>query len=79
MRMIRWMYGYTKLDRLWNVAFREKVGVLPLEEKMMETKLRWFGHVKRRSINAPVRRCEKINLMHCRRERRLSGPYLTLF
>ena len=24
---------------------------------------------KRRSVNAPVRRCEMINLMHCRRER----------
>ena len=26
-----------------------------------ETRLRWFGHVKR-SVNAPVQRCERINI-----------------
>ena len=28
---------------------------------MRESRLRWFGHVKRRSVAAPVRRCERIN------------------
>ena len=32
-----------------------------IEEKMRESRLRWFGHVKRRSVPAPVRRCESIN------------------
>ena len=41
-----------------------------LEEKLTETRLRWFGHVKRRSVDALVRRCETINLLHCRRGRR---------
>jgi len=31
--------------------------------------LRWFRHVKNRSVNAPVRMCEVINLLHCRRGR----------
>ena len=31
-----------------------------IEEKLRETRLRWFGHVKRRSDAAPVRRCEMI-------------------
>jgi len=47
MRMIWWMCGYTRLDRLQNVVINEKVGVAPLEEKMRETRLRWVGHVKR--------------------------------
>jgi len=69
MRMIRWMCDFTRLDRIRSVGIRDRVGVAPLEEKLRETRLRWFGHVKRRSVNAPVRRCEAINLLHCRRGR----------
>jgi len=67
--MIRWMCGYTRLDRIRNAVIREWVGVTPLEDKMRETRLRWFGHDKRRSRSAPVRRCEAIHLLHCRRGR----------
>jgi len=51
------------------VVIRERVGVAPLEDKLRETRLRWFGHVRKSSINAPMRRCEMINLSHCRRGR----------
>jgi len=50
-------------------VIREKVRVAPIEEKLRETRLRLFGHVKRRGVNAPVRRCNAINLIHCRRRR----------
>ena len=33
----------------------------PIEGKMRETRHGWFGHVKRRSVDAPVRSCERIN------------------
>jgi len=66
MRMIRWLCGHTILDRFRNVVIREKVRVAPLEEKIRETRLRWFGYVRRSSVNAPVKRCEEINLMQCR-------------
>ena len=69
MSMIQWMRGYTRPDRIRNVMIRERVGVAPLEEKLRETRLRWFGHVKRRSVNTPVRRCEAINHLQCRRGR----------
>lgn len=29
---------------------------------MREAKLRWFGHVKRRCPDAPVKRCERLEL-----------------
>jgi len=63
------MSDYTKLDRIKNVVIREKVGIAPIEDKMSETRLRWFEHVKRKCINAPLRTCETINLMHYRRGR----------
>ncbi|KAK9755495.1 hypothetical protein RND81_01G029500 [Saponaria officinalis] len=56
MRMLRWMYGHTRKDRLGNEIIREKVEVAPIEDKMMENRLRWFGHVRRRPMDAPVRR-----------------------
>jgi len=68
MRMFQWMCGYTKLDKIRNVVIREKVSVAPIEDKMKETQLRWFGHVKM-CINAPVRRCETINFMHYKKWR----------
>ena len=60
-RMIRWMCGYTRTDRIRNEVIRDLVKVAPIEDKMREIKFRWFGHVKRRSMDAPVRSCERIN------------------
>jgi len=42
MRMIRWMCGYARMDKIRNEVIREKVGVAPIEHKMKETRLRWF-------------------------------------
>ena len=36
---------------------------------MRESRLRWFGHVKRMNMDAAVRRCKSINLPGCRRVR----------
>ena len=35
-----------------------KIGVAPIEDKIREARLRWFGLV-RRSMDVPVRRCKK--------------------
>ncbi|KAG5600847.1 hypothetical protein H5410_032217 [Solanum commersonii] len=32
----------------------------PIENKVRDLNLRWFGHVKRRCADAMVRRCEKV-------------------
>ena len=60
MKMLRWMSGHTRLDRIRNEDMREKVGVAPIIEKMGETRLRWFGHVERRPIEHPVRRVDQM-------------------
>ena len=50
------------MDRVGNCVIRDLAKVTPIEEKMRESRLRWFGRVKRRSMAAPVRRCELIDL-----------------
>ena len=60
--MIRWICGYTRLDKIRNEVIRDIVKVAPIEDKMRESRLRWFGQVIRRSVDAPVRRCERINI-----------------
>ncbi|XP_075080138.1 uncharacterized protein LOC142165497 [Nicotiana tabacum] len=62
MRMLRWMYGYIRLDKIRNDVIRDKVGVAPIEDRMREARLRWFSHVRRRNTDASVRRCKRLTL-----------------
>ncbi|CAO2837605.1 unnamed protein product [Amaranthus hypochondriacus] len=48
------------MDRIRNQEFREKLGVAPLSAKMWENRLRWFGHVQRKTHDAPGRRIDCI-------------------
>jgi hypothetical protein len=54
MRMLRWCCGHTRRDRVRNDDIRDRVGVAPIEEKLIQHRLRWFGHVQRRPSEAPV-------------------------
>ncbi|PHT40405.1 hypothetical protein CQW23_19259 [Capsicum baccatum] len=56
MRMLRWMCGHTRKDRVRNEIIQEKVGMALVEDKMQEVRLRWFGHVMRRGSDVPVQR-----------------------
>ena len=38
-------------------------------DKMMDTRLTWFGHIKRRSVNAQVRRYEMTIPPECRKRK----------
>ncbi|XP_070034932.1 uncharacterized protein [Nicotiana tomentosiformis] len=69
MRKLRWMCGCTRRDRIKNKAIRDRVGIASVEDKVRESRLRWFRHVKRRSIDAPVRRCERLAMERLRRGR----------
>ncbi|XP_019240349.1 PREDICTED: uncharacterized protein LOC109220340 [Nicotiana attenuata] len=69
LRILRWMCRHARLDKIRNEVIQEKVGVASVEDKIREARLRWFGHVKRRSIEAPVRRCERLASVGSRRGR----------
>ena len=62
MRMLRWMCGKTRKDKVRNEDIRHQVGIVPIEDKLRENRLWWFGHIGRRSRDAPIRRIKKIDI-----------------
>jgi hypothetical protein len=52
--MLRWIYGNTRRDRVRNDDICERLRVAPVEEKLVQHRLRWFGHIQRRPAEAPV-------------------------
>ncbi|KAG5591403.1 hypothetical protein H5410_041917 [Solanum commersonii] len=76
MRMLRWICGYTRSDRIRNEDIRNKVGVTSVVDKLREERLRWFGHVKRRCTDVSVRRCERFDIAGSRSGRAYRGDDL---
>ena len=62
MRMLRWMCGKIKMDKVRNEDICSLVGVAPIKDKINENRLRWFGHIGRRPMDAPIRKVEKIDI-----------------
>jgi len=67
--MIRWMCGHMRHDKIRNDVIRDKIEVASIENKIRKARLRWFSHIKRRRMDAPMKRCEKIDLPNYRRSR----------
>ena len=42
MRMIRWMCGCMRFDMIKNEVIRGKIGVVPMDDKTREARLRWL-------------------------------------
>jgi len=61
-----------RLDKISNEVIRGKLGLASIENKIREVRLRWFGHIRRRNMDAPVRRCE--NLDHPDHKRSRGSP-----
>ena len=40
-----------------------------IADKIREVRLRWFGHINRRSMDAPMRKCENIKRLDRKRSR----------
>ncbi|XP_068245393.1 uncharacterized protein [Palaemon carinicauda] len=47
MRMLRWMTGTTRLDKVRNNLVRGTTKVTEVSNKILEKRLHWFEHVRR--------------------------------
>ena len=56
MRFLRKIDGKTRMDKIRNEKFREKLSSKPIREVVEESQLRWFGHVKRMGEERITRR-----------------------
>jgi hypothetical protein len=51
---LQWICGHSRRDRVRNDNIRERLWVTPVEEKLMQHRLRWFGHIQRRPTDASI-------------------------
>ena len=56
MRMVRWIAGISLLERRESEDIRRMSGVCNISEKAREARLRYFGHVRRRDDDEPVKK-----------------------
>ena len=73
MKMLRWMCGVTRKDRIRNEKIRGTVKVGEISKKMQERRLNWYGHVMRRDDNYVGRR---VLAMEVPGKRKRGGPKL---
>ena len=66
------MCGHTTLNKIRNEVIQEKVGVMPIDDNMGESRLRQLSHINRRDISASVRRYDRINISVCKSDREIS-------
>ena len=62
MKMLRWITGVTKMDKIKNEVTRGKMKVRKISEKITEGRLRWFGHVERRGPEYCAKLTDDVNL-----------------
>lgn len=70
MYMIRCMNGLTLKDRFRNERIRGNLKISPLDNKIRETRLRWFGNISRKPNTTPVHRVERLLIEGIRRRGR---------
>ena len=62
MRMLRWMCGVTRRDRIRNELIRGTTKVREISDKIQESRLRWYGHIMRRDEQYVGKRVMEMNI-----------------
>ena len=55
MRMLRWVQGVSLREHTINEEIREAATVQPIAAHLMQKRLRWYGHVRRRGESHTTR------------------------
>lgn len=66
---------HTRRDMIKNKDIWNKVRITPVEDKLQEVRLKWYGHMRRRCSDLPVRRCERFHMVGLRRGRKRPKKY----
>jgi hypothetical protein len=56
MCMLRWACDHTIRDHARNDDTHERLAMALDKEKLVKYLLRWFGHIQRKPLEAPIRR-----------------------
>ena len=75
-KMLRFAMGVTRKDKIRNEHIRSTVKVEQLGMKMMEGRLRWYGHVMRKDQEYVGRKMMKIELPEKRKRGRPKRRFL---
>ena len=70
MRMLRWMCGVTKLDKIRNETIRGTTKLGEITKKVQERRLEWCGNVMRSEEHYVGRRAMEMKLQGRRKRRR---------
>jgi predicted 2-oxoglutarate/Fe(II)-dependent dioxygenase YbiX len=62
MRMLRWMCGLTRMDRIRIEYIRGSLKVAPVTEKMRSNRFAWYEHVIRKDESHITKRMMSMNL-----------------
>ena len=60
MVMVRWMCGVTLKDRKSNLELLQRLGIEGVGDVVRRGRLRWFGHVERKSKEDWVSKCRHL-------------------
>ena len=58
--MARWMCGVSLKDRKSSHELLDRLGIVGVAERVVRSRLRWFGHVERKSDDDWVSKCRSV-------------------
>ena len=61
--MKRIMCGVRLVDKVSSDVLRGRVGVVKIEDTLLHSRLRWYGHVIRRDTNSEIHEVLKLRLV----------------